>query len=897
MLLTSLLLIPILGIFFIYSTTSYGGGILALGNTTQHENNRYYKQIALGASIINLIISLILYITFDFSSNQFQFVQEHYDMSYFEIYLGVDGLSIYFVVRPLIDNEPGQLRPITGLMLYKPTNLSRNKRTWGVEHVSKAWKIGKCILSKGKVILNHAPTILLSQDWILTLKTFDTECCFRYVEKQNAHLSPMQLIWETFLRQGAKDKIRDSLLGTGDLLSPVMDTVIVKVTAALWITERSKGDGVIVVPRLGREGSQGSIVGMSRTGVRKLIHSSPLLTTNTLHYSVGSASMSNHLLQCNRYVSSKPLTQIDIYKKAYLALRSNPGNMTPGTDVKTLDGMSIEKLEALMESIKNWKYECKPTKRVYIQKSNGKLRPLGIPSINDKIVQMAIKMIIEPECENKIFHHKSFGFRPNRSLHHALQAVRGMVGITWMIEGDIKGYFDNIDHGKLTSLIKKELNPDRTMMGILQKIFKAGYMEKNQFKHSILGVPQGGIISPILSNLYLTPLDRFVEGLSEKYKEGPVSIPSIEYRKIEARIYTIRRKLGRWDKQGIMVENSRREPVISELQKLKVKLRTMNSKKRVGNRIHYVRYADDWVVGVVGSREFAVEIKRKIQAFLAEILNLELSEEKTKITHLGTEHAKFLGHYIRAATLQQHVATRRRGKVGEHQNIRKSTSKPKIMVPINDLKDKLIQKGFADKGGKPKYLGKFIFLSDLEIVNRYNNVLRGMMTFYNMAENRSRLGELLYILEYSLAHTLAAKHRLSLPKVFEKFGKPIKITQKEKTIKFDKPDNLRAEYLNSKYAVINPLKKTQDADPFSVLNWDIKEVNILDKPCMICGSNTQVEMHHLRHLKDTKDKSTLIKVMSKINRKTIPLCRTCHMEVHKGKYDGMSLKELKETQE
>lgn len=466
-----------------------------------------------------------------------------------------------------------------------------------------------------------------------------------------------------------------------------------------------------------------------------------------------------------------------------------------------------------------------------------------------------------------------------------------------MIEGDIKGYFDNIDHNKLAELIKRELDPDRTLMGIFHKIFKAGYMERGQYKHSFLGVPQGGIISPILSNLYLTPFDNYMSELANKYNKGSVSIPNEKYRKIEARIYTLRRKLNRWEKLVVKVEDSKREPVVSELKKLKVELRTLSSKKRVGNRIHYVRYADDWVVGIVGTKRFAEAIKKDVQFFLKKELNLELSLDKTKITHLGTDHAKFLGHYIRAATLRQHIATRRRGRDGKYQNMRKSTSKPKIMVPINDLKTKLIQKGFANAEGKPKFLGKFINLSDYEMVNRYNYILRGLMTFYNLAENRSRLGELLYILEYSLAHTLAAKHRTSIAKVFQKYGKPFKVTTKGKTMTFDKPDNLRAEYLNEKYAVISPLSRTSNLDPFLALNWDIKETNILDKPCLICGSIDRVEMHHLRHLKDTKDKSTMIKIMSKINRKIVPLCRSCHMDVHRGKYDGVDLKELRKMQE
>ena len=144
--------------------------------------------------------------------------------------------------------------------------------------------------------------------------------------------------------------------------------------------------------------------------------------------------------------------------------------------------------------------------------------------------------------------------------------------------------------------------------------------------------------------------------------------------------------------------------------------------------------------------------------------------ERTKITHLGSQYAKFLGHYIKISTAYHSSNTRRRVKGDLNSKIRKSIGKPKILVPIKDLKERLIMKGFADETGKPKYVGKFLFLSDYEIVSRFNSVLRGILNFYNMSDNRSKLGEVVYILEYSLAHTLGAKHKMSLPKIFNKYG-------------------------------------------------------------------------------------------------------------------------------
>ena len=175
---------------------------------------------------------------------------------------------------------------------------------------------------------------------------------------------------------------------------------------------------------------------------------------------------------------------------------------------------------------------------------------------------------------------------------------------------------------------------------------------------------------------------------------------------------------------------------------------------------------------------------------------------KTKITNLGLtrtplsirkapEYAKFLGYYIQCNTAALNISSRkfRNSKTGEILNIRKYTGKPKLIVPKDLIKAKLIQNGFANEQGKPKYLGKFIHLSDYEIVQRYNSILRGFMNFYK--EDRTSLNELIYILEYSLAHTIAAKHRLSIKKVFTKYGKPIKVTvkseEKQKIVIFDRP--------------------------------------------------------------------------------------------------------------
>jgi hypothetical protein len=291
------------------------------------------------------------------------------------------------------------------------------------------------------------------------------------------------------------------------------------------------------------------------------------------------------------------------------------------------------------------------------------------------------------------------------------------------------------------------------------------------------------------------------------------------------------------------------------------------------------------VIGITGPYELAVQIREEARVFLKDTLKLELSMEKTKITHLGTEYAKFLGYYIKCNTASQNITSRRKDPAGETLNIRKSTGKPKLIVPKDYIKAKLIQNGFANEQGIPKYIGKFIYLSDYEIVQRYNSILRGFMNFYNIAEDRTSLSELVYIIEFSLAHTIAAKHRLSLSKVFTQYGKPIKVTvktgDKQKEVIFDRPASLTTHgveaYLNSKYMEISRWNSSNSAsllpyDPLSAVLYSAKETNILNKPCLICGATVDIEMHHLRHLKNTKDKSTLIKIMSRISCFFPPLC-------------------------
>lgn len=408
-------------------------------------------------------------------------------------------------------------------------------------------------------------------------------------------------------------------------------------------------------------------------------------------------------------------------------------------DKQALNDKSNIKLDEIIKNLKDWTYSFEP---LYIKNTKiQKLKPLTMPSLKDIILQTTIKLLLESKCEKQIFNCQSFGFRSNKSIHHALASVKKMKGVTWIIEGRINGLFNNINYNILVNIIKNKLNPDRTLMGIFNKLFKVGSLVNPFFD----------IISPILFNIYLTPLDDFIDKLKENYARSPFHL-----------------------------------------------------------KIYYVRFADNWVLGVVGDdhvNELA-KIQEQIKTFLTDTLKLEL--EKNKLTHIERNYANFLGHYLRCRVNTALLKENPKYLLGYS---------PTILIPYNDLKSKLIEKGFADKYGYPKYVGKLLHLSDYDIVKYYNRFLTKILIFYSMADKCSGLRELFYILEYSLAHTLAAKHRSSLSKIFKKYGKPIVVNSRDLgKIRFTKPKL----YLNKKFNVELEMWKLEYStkDPISILSKD-----------------------------------------------------------------------------
>lgn len=209
----------------------------------------------------------------------------------------------------------------------------------------------------------------------------------------------------------------------------------------------------------------------------------------------------------------------EFYILAYARLAPKVGNMTKGTSEVTIDGFSMKRIENLISQMRNEKYQPNPVRRVYIPKSNGKKRPLGIPTFEDKLVQEVIRMILEA-IYDKTFSKSSHGFRPNKSCHTALAEIQvKFTGAKWFVEGDISSFFDNINHHILIKLLYKKIKDER-FIRLIWKFLRAGYLEEWKYHKTFSGSPQGGIISPLLSNIYLNQLDKYMKEYKQKFDKG-----------------------------------------------------------------------------------------------------------------------------------------------------------------------------------------------------------------------------------------------------------------------------------------------------------------------------------------------------------------------------------------
>jgi len=566
------------------------------------------------------------------------------------------------------------------------------------------------------------------------------------------------------------------------------------------------------------------------------------------------------------------------FLQAYQNIYANKGNMTVGTDGKTIDAMSMERINRLIESLKDESYRPCPSRRTYIPKKNGKMRPLGIPSIDDKLVQEVVRMLLEAVYEG-CFEDTSHGFRPNRSCHTALRQIQNRFTRTkWFIEGDIKGFFDNIDHEVMIAILRKRIKDER-FLRLIRKFLKAGYMENYELHRSYSGTPQGGIISPILANIYLDQFDKYMKKLKAEFDRGEKREYSKEYRRICGQKRNLKKKI---ENAGTEEEKRQFIQEWNELDKQHKRLPCKNPMDTNFRRLQYVRYADDFIIGIIGSKADAVRVKEEIGRFIAEELRLELSEEKTLITK-STDKARFLGFDIRVTPRSNHTKRTKKGVKARNYSGHVMLEVPteliiKKLMELEAMKIKVVE---GVERWHPIPRGKLVGRKDLGILDQYNGEIRGFCNYYSIANNRSKLHKFRYILEYSFYKTLAMKYRCTSSEIIRRYriGKNVGVRF------IDRDGHMKERVLWKESLAKDPHPLRSEADlirkPKGILKKPTLATRMNAGTCEWCGKRTeQLEVHHVRSLKELDDKEAWAIHMKRINRKTLVVCKDCHKVMH-----------------
>jgi len=540
----------------------------------------------------------------------------------------------------------------------------------------------------------------------------------------------------------------------------------------------------------------------------------------------------------------------------WVRIRSNRGALTPAFG-GTLDGINEKWFEDTASVMRKGSYFFKSARITHVRKPDGKLRPLTMPSPRDKIVQEGMRFLLELIFE-PTFLECSYAWRAGRGCHDALNNIRlKCKSVSWYLEGDIDQQFPTIDHHILISLIKEKVE-DQAFIDLIFKYLKIGFGEKPYSVSSTrIGLIQGGILSPILANIYMHPFDEWiVNDLKVQFDKGLKRLKNKEYWK-------------QYVKNGRKVKN-----------KL---LRSTVANDPNWKRLWYFRYADDFILGVDGSKQDAIYLKEEIRQFLYNRLKLSLNTTKTFITHAETNSALFLGYKIHRTPLSKMPI--RVDKKGRKSRI---VPRPVLDAPIAKIVEKLRDKGYVKKNNRPTRNGRFINLELFQIIEHYKMVERGISNYYSLANNYGNLlARVHFILKYSCVLTIASKMRLKTMKgVFRKYGKNLRVKSSKGFVEYPSPSYKRPTKL--------PKITAYDERFVDKLHARLpRGRSDLSGPCFACGSTVNIEVHHVRALRKhgkTVNNDFLTSLMSKINRKQIPLCEQCHRKVHAGTYDGPALR-------
>ena len=574
----------------------------------------------------------------------------------------------------------------------------------------------------------------------------------------------------------------------------------------------------------------------------------------------------------------------DLWLSAYGNIYANQGATTQGVDDLTLDGMSKARIQGLIGALRDGSYRPKPVRRTYIPKANGKRRPLGIPSGDDKLVQEVARILLERIYE-PVFLDCSHGFRKGRSCHTALQGIpRYWNGTKWLVNVDIAAFFDSTPHRKLLDLLKRRIE-DKRFLKLIEQMLQAGYCEDWQYHKTYSGTPQGGLVSPVLSNVVLHELDLFMEALRADFNEGKSRRRNPEYVRKANRILALDQRIEAQKRRGPLADSGLVAALKAQRDSLHEAIRRLPSMDQHDpdfKRLQYIRYADDHLTGVIGTREDALDVAEQVTRFIEEELELRVQRDKTRVSHIK-EGTIFLGYEIRACKATEKV-TRVRGK---HRTYKKRTTTHlvNLYVPKDVPPAFCHAKGYGHytqtKATQRPYL---LNASDIEIVATYNAELRGLAQYYALAcDVKKRLGKLFYLAEYSLFATLANKQKTTTTRIIKR----IKVV-KEHVLRYTvggKQHTLRVYKLKHLERRAGGAKIDVRPNSYRHLGRAELITRLEANRCEYCGHEGPCEVHHVRKLKDLqskKEKPAWAQLMIARRRKTLVLCKPCHVGLHSG---------------
>lgn len=685
------------------------------------------------------------------------------------------------------------------------------------------------------------------------------------------------------------------------------------------------------------------------------------------------------------------------------------------------DGINYDSFVMASKLLKQGLYPWGASKRIYIPKPGqpGNLRPITIPPFMDRIVQASILRVLEAVYEpwfEKL--NKSFGFRPGKGCHDAIFSLtrKENRGLTTAIEGDIKGAYDKVKKEILLSILEKRIK-DRKFLNLLKKRLDYIYFDSSSRKYVTdqLGIPQGGIDSPYLWNIYMHEFDihineyltNYLTDLNNKVQTRKIKKkPKTKKNKTEMKksvnkrvqygttqseesrvLYSVRERIRTLMKfvrkhptldhyndfikyyNGLSKESQLKirhiraikafysdlsnfkdhtvrpeayYKLIKELKKLAHTNRNLPAAPQNKLKLRYVycRYADDWIILGNFNKLLAEKIKTYVAKWLTDNLAATLSMEKTIITDIRTEPAHFLGFEIRSRLTRKLTKTTR-GKNKKPTLVRTAGQEVNAWPDKQRLISRLHMKGYCNKVGKPKALAWLTNLEVFTIIERFNAVLRGFTNYYNgFLHFPSSLSRWIYIIRTAAIKTIARKLGISQKKVYikyrlkTKYGYTIRCSVNKKIITRGKVESYVKNWVLLTYRELKDNNQTalnryktvekrfydiefnNKLPPYEESGKTIPSItsdNYLDKivwvnlrthasfdlPCSLCGSDQNIQMHHIKHIRktpyyDLPDNKPWLKTMALRNRNQIPVCRDCHMnKIHSGTYHGANLKTLR----